>query len=316
MTDSSTIQKFEPGDILASATLLNVDGDDHAGDGRIIQYDSDLNEKGVLWTEGTTHLVGGLKFSPDLALWAFDSQSFTVLRYDLEGTPLPVPTLPKRSFSNANFLPDGSVLLGEHLVGDKVNLPPERPLGTALPKMPGSDRFGDGHVFRFDAQGSLLNEYATETHGGMGGFLGVTSSVLCPDARTLVYMSELGNRLFRYDIVDDEQLPDLVTYAPDSGDMVISVALMPDGGLMIIRANFQKGFSLVALDNDGEAAESWDLPGPGWATLIGAREPGMVYLGNFFSGTVAKFDLSNGQTVASAETGVQRSLAGLVRCPG
>ncbi len=98
--------------------------------------------------------------------------------------------------------------------------------------------------------------------------------------------------------------------------MVIAVSLMPDGGLMLIRANFQKGFALVALDNDGSEIESWDLPGPGWATFVGGREPGIVYLGNFFTGSIMKYDLSAGRPVASAETGVQRSLAGLARCPG
>ena len=78
MANVSTMQPFAKGDIFAGATLLNRKDDDHAGDGRIIQYDSNLKEKGVLWTEGTTHLIGGLSFAPDGTLWAFDSNSFTV----------------------------------------------------------------------------------------------------------------------------------------------------------------------------------------------------------------------------------------------
>ena len=42
----------------------------HAGTGRILQYDNDLNLKGVLWVEGTTHKIGGLNFAPDGVLWA------------------------------------------------------------------------------------------------------------------------------------------------------------------------------------------------------------------------------------------------------
>jgi hypothetical protein len=34
-------------------------------------------------------------------------------------------------------------------------------------------------------------------------------------------------------------------------------------------------------------------------------------LGNFFNGQIAKFDLSSGQIVASAETDVERSVAGI-----
>ena len=89
MTKESTIQPFAKGDILVGATVLNNPDDDHAGDGRIIQYDADLNEKGVLWTEGTTHLVGGLKFGPDGNLWAFDSNAHAVLRISPEGKQLP-----------------------------------------------------------------------------------------------------------------------------------------------------------------------------------------------------------------------------------
>ena len=62
MTNESDLKPFENGDILAAATILNNPDDDHAGDGRIIQYDSNLNVKGTLWTKNTTHLVQGLKF--------------------------------------------------------------------------------------------------------------------------------------------------------------------------------------------------------------------------------------------------------------
>ena len=64
MANVSTIKPFAKGDILVGVTLLNRADDDHAGDGRIIQYDSDLNEKGVLWTSGTSHLIAGLRFGP------------------------------------------------------------------------------------------------------------------------------------------------------------------------------------------------------------------------------------------------------------
>ncbi len=44
----NTIQAFQPGDVFVSCTWLNDEADDHRGWGRIIQYDADLNEKGVL----------------------------------------------------------------------------------------------------------------------------------------------------------------------------------------------------------------------------------------------------------------------------
>ena len=85
MTEKNTIQPFAAGDIFAGATLLNDPKDDHAGPGRIIQYDAQLKEKGVLWTKGTTHLVGGLTFGPDGNLWAFDSNEHTVVRVSPSG---------------------------------------------------------------------------------------------------------------------------------------------------------------------------------------------------------------------------------------
>ena len=316
MTKASTIQGFEPGDIFAGATLLNNPDDDHAGDGRIIQYDVDLNEKGVLWTEGTTHLVGGLKFAPDGTLWAFDSQAFKVLRISPDGQQLPYVDFPKRSFSNVTFAPDGTVILGEHLVGAEIKLPPDRPLGTKLPFLPGEKRFGDGHAFRCTADGDIVQEYATETHGGMPGFLGVTGSALAPDGKTLIYLSELGTRVFRYDLESDNQLSDLITYTKESGLMAMAIGYLPNETLMMIRANFRRGFDVLVLDDEGNSTREYSTEGPGWAALGQTIENDYALLGNFFTGTIAKLDLKSGDIVARAETGVERALAGIAQFPG
>ena len=316
MTNKSTIQPFEKGDVFAGATLLNNPDDDHAGDGRIIQYDANLKEKGVLWTEGTTHLIGGLKFGPDGNLWAFDSAAYKVLRISPAGEQLPDIDFGNRSFSGVNFLPNGELVLGEHLVGKEIRLPPDRPLGTTLAIMPGTDRFGDGHVFRFDMDGNPIKEYATKTHGGMPGFLGCTSATLAPDQRTLVYGSELGTELSRYDLEADEQLPDLISYAPDAGDMAITAAYLPDGTLLYVMANFKKGFAVQSLDADGNAIRTYAMPAPGWASLGVSIEADTVFIGNFFTGAFMKYDLKSGAQIASAETGVQRSLAGIVQYGG
>ena len=37
----STAQAFAPGDIWVAATVMDVPDDDHAGTGRLIQYDAD-----------------------------------------------------------------------------------------------------------------------------------------------------------------------------------------------------------------------------------------------------------------------------------
>ena len=316
MTKASTIQSFEPGDIFAGAVLLNDPDDDHAGDGRIIQYDSDLNEKGVLWTEGTTHLIGGLKFAPDGTLWAFDSQAYKVLRISPDGKQLPDADFPKRSFSNVNFAPDGTVILGEHLVGAEIKLPPDRPLGTKLPFLPGEERFGDGHVFRCTVDGDIVQEYATETDGGMPGFLGVTGSALAPDGKTLIYLSELGPRVFRYDLENDKQLPDLITYSKESGLMAMAIGYLPNETLMTIRGHFRKGFDVLTLDDEGKSTREYSPGGPGWAALGQTTDNDYALIGNFRTGTVAKLDLKSGEIVARAETGVERALAGIAQFPG
>lgn len=316
MTKENTMQPFAAGDVFVGATVLNNPDDDHAGDGRIIQFDADLNEKGVLWTEGTSHLVGGCKFAPDGTLWAFDSHAYTVLRISPEGRQLPNLDFPKRSLSNINFAPDGNLYLGEHLVGDTVKLPPERPLGTTLPHMPGTKRFGEGHVLKCTPEGEVLKEYATESHGGMPGFLGVTSSTLHQDGKTLIYMSELGTRVFRYDLEADAQLPDLITYDPASGNMSMTAVYQPDGTLLYIHANFREGFFLHTLNDDGEIQRTYNMEGPGWAALGASVDSKSAFVGNFFTGGLVKLDLASGEIVARADTGVQRALAGIAQYAG
>lgn len=316
MTHVSTMQPFARGDIFAGATLLNRPEDDHAGDGRIIQFDSNLNEKGVLWTSGTTHLVGGLSFAPDGTLWAFDSNSFKVIRVGRDGKQLPTIKFADRAFSNINFAQDGTIYLGEHLVGNTVRMRPGTTLGTTLPKLPGSDRFGDGHLYHFTQDGKLLKEYATPTHGGMPGFLGLTGSALRQDGKTMLYLSELSDSVRVWDLVNDKALPNLVTYAPDSGNMAMTIMYTPDGKLLHIRANFKQGFFLEHLSESGQVLREYPLPGPGWAAVGKSTEKDMVLIGNFFTGTLAKFSLATGEIVAKAETGVQRSLAGLAQFPG
>ena len=67
----------------------------------------------------TTHLIVGLKFDDAGTLWAFDNQAFVVFTVDRQGRAAQ-RDFGARPFSNANFLKDGGVLLGEHLVGSDI----------------------------------------------------------------------------------------------------------------------------------------------------------------------------------------------------
>lgn len=307
MAHENTIQPFEKGDVLVACTLLNNEDDDHAGEGRIFQYDADLNEKGVLWTQHTTHLVNGLKFGPDGTLWAFDQHVHAVLNIDPKtGQETLVEGLAPRSFSNVNFMKDGSLLFGEHLDSDQ-NLP-----GTHAKTINDAGAIGEGKIFKYDQNHTLLAEYAPENHGGMAGFLGVTCALLLPDDRTLLYMTETSNEVRRYDVVDDKQLPPLATYPEGREGFVFFLSTMPDGRLMLTRGDHIEFLN----PETGAVEKSVPQEGFGWAVICGALDNVHAYSGNFFSGEIAKFNTETGEKVASQNLGVPRSLAGVAQYAG
>lgn len=306
----STLQAFAAGDLFVAATQLDNPQDDHAGRGRILQYAADLTPKGVLWLEETTHLVGGLKFDSAGVLWAFDSQEFVVLNIHRDGRVVRRREFGARPYSHVNFAADGTLLFGEHVVGDSIKPEIQARMHTKIPFMPGSTRFGDGHVFRFRADGTLVKEYATQTHGGMGGFLGVTMSAISPDGSTLVYCSETGSRLMRYDLVNDRQLPDLQSFAPPfppgPPPMFFGMAYGSDGTLYVLR-----GASIHIVDEAGATTRQIPLEGFGWATIELAADGRHAFVSSFFSGEVAKIDLVTGAKVGSIATGAAKAVAGV-----
>lgn len=311
----STLAPWQPGDVFVGATVLDDPADDHAGKGRILQLDAALRPKGELHLAGTTHLVGGLKFDPQGVLWAFDSQGFVVLNIHRDGRVLRRAEFGARAWSHVNFAADGTLLLAEHVVGGTIKPEIQARMKTSIPFMPGTQRFGDGHVFRFTPDGRLLREYGTETHGGMGGFLGVTMSALAPDQRTLVYCSETGPRLMRYDLADDRQLPDLQSFAPPfppgPPPMFFAMDHASDGALWVLR-----GASLHLVDAAGQSVRQLPLEGFGWALVDCTADGAHALVSNFFTGEVAKIALADGRKVASFATGAPKAVAGLVEYAG
>jgi hypothetical protein len=308
------LQPFVPGDVFVAATVLDNPEDDHAGRGRILQLGPDLAPKGELSLPQTTHLVGGLRFDARGVLWAFDSQEFLVLNIHGDGR-IDVRDFPKRAFSHVNFLRDGSLLLGEHVVGDSIKPEIQARMHTRIAHMPGTTRFGDGHVFHFSADGRLLKEYATATHGGMGGFLGVTMSAVSPDESTLVYCSETGPRLMRYDLAGDRQLPDLQSFAPPyppgPPPMFFAMAYAADGTLYVLR-----GGAIHVVDAQGASLRQLPLEGVGWALITLQADGRHALVSNFFTGEVARIDLTTGAKTASLQTGCAKSVAGIAEYAG
>jgi len=310
MSERSTLQPFALGDVFVGSTVLDGGSDDHAGRGRIVQYDAQLRKKGVLWLADTTHLVGGLKFDRAGRLWAFDSQAFVIVVVDGRGH-VERRDFGPRPFSNVNFASDGTLYLAEHVAGRSIKPEIQARMGTRLAKMPGSDRYGDGHVWHFTEEGTLLRELPTQVHGGIGGFLGVTMSALSPDESTLVYCSETGPRLMRYDVKRARQLPDLQCAPEGEREMYFAMDYSPHSRLYVSRGN-----RVDLVNATGRTTCSYPLDGQGWATLKAAADGRHLYVGNYFSGKLVKIELETGEIVATADTGVQRSLAGIAEYTG
>lgn len=292
---------FASGDVVVGCTLLNDATDDHKGRGRILHYDATLSLRQTLWLDDTTHIVQGLQFSPDGTLWAFDAFAYRIIWYDANARRRGAPTFPPRSFAHVNFATDGRYFLGENFVGDRSRVK----LRTTLPFVPGTRRFGEGHLYEFSSRHELIRTHATPVHGGMGGFQGLTSSVLSKQDGVLIYTSESGPRIMRWDLRERRALPDLVAHGDDSGRMFFEVRLQPTGTLLVLT-----GLAIEEYTPDGTLLRSDSLGSFGWASMSRVRE-NQVYVSNFFSGELACFDLGRRQIVARTDTGMRRSASGI-----
>ena len=293
---------FAPGDVVVGCTQLDDPNDDHRGRGRILHYDGALRLKNTLWLDDTTHIVQGVRFGPDRTLWAFDAFSYTIARFGADGRRLPNFTrAPKRSFAHVTFHRDGRFFLGENFVGEKSRVP----LRTTLPFMPGTKRLGDGHLFEFSAKGRLLREHATAVHGGMGGFQGLNSSAITPDGRSIVYTSESGPKVFRWDLVEARQLPNVVDAAENQGKFYFDLAFDAGQRLLVVA-----GTRIDAFDLTGKLLRSYPLPRFGWASMS-TPVANHVYVSNFFTGDVARLDLATGEVGPIVNTGVLKSVSGV-----
>ena len=307
---TSTVQPFEKGDILVAATIMDDPDDDHAGTGRLIQYDADLRPKGELYLKGTRHGVGGLAFAPDGTLWGFSQLTPAVVEITPDGQQKPLRRFSDRSYSNVAFGRDGTLYFGEHLMGTSTGHPA---LTTTFRLLPGRDVIGDGWVFRHAPDGRLIREYRTPATGGLSGFLGVTSIVLADQDSRLIYLSETGRKVMQYDLRNDRQLPDLKDFGGDPDvPMVLVTNHFPDGRLLVSTG---QGF-LVLDPSSGQVLRRYPLEGAGWAAIAPSVEGHFALVGNFFSGEILKVRLADGVIMSRANVGQKRSLSGIAQFPG
>ena len=105
----------------------------------------------------------------------------------------------------------------------------------------------------------------------------------------------------RYDIVNEEQMSDLLTYPGSDlrdGVWAIAVAYLPDGRLAVTR-----GESFDLLDEAGEVIREFPLEGYGWSEICPCRDGEHVIASNIWNGLVAKVHLATGEVVARLDTG-------------
>jgi hypothetical protein len=305
----STATPFRPGDVLVAATVMNDPTDDHAGIGRIYQYDENLVLKGELWLQGSSHKVGGLVFGPDRTLWASAPLDPVMMEIGPDAKQKPLRRFSDRKFSNVAFGRDGSLYFGEHMQGKATGHPA---VTTKFKLLPGRDVIGDGVIEKFSPDGKLFRTWKVQTHGGMAGFHAVTSLVLADDDRRAIYISETGNVIKQYDLKNDRQLPDLAVFVNNPAiPMVLVMVAGVDGRLMV---GTGAGF-FIADPKTGAVIRNYPLEGRGWAALAPSVDGKGAIVGNFFTGDVVRVSLADGTVTQRANIGQKNSLSGIAQFP-
>ena len=306
----STATPWAKGDIIVAATVMDNPNDDHAGTGRLLQYDADLKLKGVLWVKQTQHKLSGLTFGPDKVLYGFAPLNHSVIEIGPDAKERPLFPFADRAFSNLSCAKDGSFLLGEHLAGKKTE---SQYVSTKLPLIKGRNVIGDGHLYRFSKDRKQIAEYATDVHGGMEGYHAVTSTVLVDDDTRAVYISETGNRIMQFDLKNNKQLPDLAVFKDDPNvRMVLWMTKLHDGSLLVVT-----GANMITVDpRSGKVVKTYEMDSFGWAAAATSIDGAHILIGNFMDGDVAKVSVADGSIVARANIGEQRSLSGIAQFPG
>jgi hypothetical protein len=311
VTKLSTMKPFARGDIFLGCTYLNDPRDDHAGEGRILQFDRNMVPKGTLYTEGTSHLVINLSFAPDGKLWAFDPFERVVVRVGTDGKQLPNHDFGQRGWGSAVFGPDGSVYLCEYLKGNKPYQ------GGVMRLIEGTDVVGYGRIQKRTAELAVVTEYDNETSPSLTGFHGVTHSTMHPGGKFITYITDLSHRVMRFDIAAGRQMPDLVTYEP--GEALVrkwttGVAYLRNGTLLLLRGSF-----IDLIDEAGKSLRTVPLDEYGYAMIRTCKDERYCLVTNIFTGVMSKVDLTESRITGQIDTGFAkpfRSLAGVAEFPG
>ena len=267
---------FAQGDLLVAATDVddrNVDLRNHAGAGRVLHYGADFAPKGELRT-GQTGLVVGLAIDPsDLSLYACDPGSQTVTRFARDGSCTGLaPLLPRARIGAMLFLPDGRFVAGLH---SKLGEAPD----SAMPRL-----------WLGDFRRAAIEALEVEIDGGRLGFHCITHVALAADGRTLLYVSEAGRRLMRFDLEARRQLPDLLRFDKDDPRGTYGPAALRDGRVLLAT-----GGGALLLDAEGRELRSFEFGSPrGWSRLTLSLDQRRFHVGNFVEGRLETRDTETG----------------------
>ena len=138
-----------------------------------------------------------------------------------------------------------------------------------------------------------------------------------PDGKVFTYMTDLGMRVLRYDVANDQQLPDLVTYPGGEEYMrkwTTGVDYLLDGTLLLLRGSF-----IDFIDPDGQSLRTVPLDEYGYAMITISSDQQHVFVTNIFTGVMSKVEIGSGKIVGQIDTGLakpQRSLAGVAEYSG
>lgn len=297
MTGQS-LAPFASGDLLVAATRLEPGARYPTGASAVRQLAADGSIKAEALTGGRG-LVAGLALLDDGGLLVLDPQARQVARFARDGTRLPDPDLGGHPFGSMVRLPGGDLLLGEHLCG------------AAGPFA------GAGLVHRFTPAFAPAGRYATQTNGGVSGFLGVTHMALGEDGTTLFHLSETGPHVYGHDLATDTRLGPLFTVTQPPA-MLFGLAALPDGDLLVANgggllqlAGGRSGFRCVGrIPLPPPAAGR-----PGWANVVVRPHGRGLFALDFLGGRLAELDPVSLEVGRLLDLGLAASLASLVEVP-
>lgn len=288
--------RFLAGDILVAASNVPDNGElrNLHGPGRILHFDARFKLKRTLATR-TDGLVIGLGVDPLSGdLFAADARAKTVVRFDANGSPDPqIFILPSHKFGALAFNPDGELFLGVHnLLGEEKDTHPH----LLWRCTPGTDE---------------LISWAVQFDGGKLAFHRVSFLALDPLGKQLLYTSENGRRVLRFDLLTQQQREDFLVLADTDPRGTFGLDQLPDGRVLMATGI---GASLFS-DRGGEVLRYPIDERRGWSRVKLSSDNQFFFVNNFLDGIIEYRRIDTGKLVRKHNIEQRNSLCGIVQYP-